>query len=293
MRSLCLLLATCGLVCFTHCNTPKSTVAATEGWTDLLDPELSQWDIWMGVPHVSVRGLPEGTPQSEDVHNGTPMGLNKDPKGVFTMEKEAGEDVLRVSGEIYAGLTSKEQYGDYHLQLQFKWGEKKWEPRLGQQRDNGLLYHCTGDHGAFWNVWMRCLEFQIQENDMGDLFCLAGANSLARTVDVADKKSYQYLESGGVFRGVGRAFGNFRNQRSAPNEKPHGEWNILDLYTVGGAAIHVVNGKVVNALRGAFVEENGKRTELTRGYLQLQSEAAEGYYRGVRIRPLQEFPAAL
>ncbi|MEO0731869.1 MAG: DUF1080 domain-containing protein [Bacteroidota bacterium] len=277
------------LFCITACSISRQATTDPNGWTNLLDPELSQWDIWMGVPHTSVKGLPKGTPQSEDVHNGIPIGLNKDPKGVFTMEG----DVLHVSGEIYAGLTSKKEYGDYHLQLQFKWGEKKWEPRLDQLRDNGLLYHCTGPHGAFWNVWMRCLEFQIQENDMGDLFCLAGANSLVKTVDVADKLVYQFPTSGGVFRGVGNDFGNYRNQRSAPNEKAHGEWNALDLYTIGGAAIHVVNGEVVNALKGAFVSENGQRTELTRGYLQLQSEAAEGYFRNVRIRPLKTFPAEL
>jgi len=236
--------------------------------------------------------LPEGTPQYDDVHNGTPIGLNKDPKGVFTMEKEGQEDILHVSGEIYAGLTSKKEYGNYHLQLQFKWGEKKWAPRLNVQRDNGLLYHCTGPHGAFWNVWMRCLEFQIQENDMGDLFCLAGANSMASTKPTEDNKSYQFAK-GGVFKGVGDKFGNYRNQRSAPNEKAHGEWNTLDLYTVGGAAVHVVNGEVNNVLKDAFLMENGKQVPLERGFIQLQSEAAEGYFKQVRIRQIESFPPAI
>ena len=40
-------------------------VAAEEKWTDLLDPQLSQCELWMGVPHTSVKGLPEGTPQND------------------------------------------------------------------------------------------------------------------------------------------------------------------------------------------------------------------------------------
>ncbi|MEM1357457.1 MAG: DUF1080 domain-containing protein [Bacteroidota bacterium] len=287
----------CGLL-LAGCNLTKPAIALpsdqelSANWTDLLDPELSHWDIWMGVPHVSVKGLPEGTLQSENVHNGTPIGLNKDPKGVFTMIKEGDEDVLHVSGEIYAGLTSKKEYGDYHLQLQFKWGEKKWAPRLKAPRDNGLLYHCTGPHGAFWNVWMRCLEFQIQENDMGDLFCLAGANALAKTKGAPDNKSYQYAGNGD-FNGVGDHFGNYRNQRSAPNEKPNGEWNTLDLYTIDGRAVHMVNGQVVNALKDAFLMEDGVKIPLERGFLQLQSEAAEGFFKNVRIRKLTEFPAEI
>ena len=42
-------------------------------WRSLLDEELSDWEIWMGVPHVSVSGLPEGTPRSTNGRTGTPM----------------------------------------------------------------------------------------------------------------------------------------------------------------------------------------------------------------------------
>ncbi|MGL4462831.1 MAG: hypothetical protein ACRC1K_11835 [Planctomycetia bacterium] len=66
------------------------------------------------------------------------------------------------------------------MSLQFKWGEKKWEPRKNDKRDSGLLLHCVGKHGAFWNVWMRSLECQIQEGDCGDFIALAGSGCNVR-----------------------------------------------------------------------------------------------------------------
>jgi hypothetical protein len=79
-----------------------------------------------------------------------------------------------VTGEIWGALTTRESFSNYHLRLDVKWGEKKWEPRLAQPRNSGLLYHCTGPHGAFWNTWKRSLEFEVQEADMGDLYPLGG-----------------------------------------------------------------------------------------------------------------------
>jgi len=266
-----------------------TNVPVKEEWTDLLDPTFSHWDKFIGVPHVSVP-LPADVPKSEDVHVGTPLGVNNDPLGVFTMIREGGEDVLKVRGQIYGGLTSKQEYGDYHLSLQFKWGERKWEPRLKLQRDNGLLYHCTGPHGAFWNVWMRCLEFQIQERDMGDFFALAGANAFGITAGPQENKQGTF-QKGGERMGIGDHYGNYRNTRSTDEELGHGEWNTLELYTVGGRAIHVVNGKVVNAIDDAHTVINGELVPLTRGKLQLQSEAADGYFRRVKIRPITEIPA--
>ncbi|MEM1063719.1 MAG: DUF1080 domain-containing protein, partial [Planctomycetota bacterium] len=112
---------------------------------------MSQWEVWLGVPHTS---LPiEWDGKSEDGKQGKPLGLG-DRLGVFAVEDVDGEPVLRVSGEIYAGLTTLEEFEDYHLTCEVQWGEKKYAPRLNAKRDSGILYHCVGRHGAFWNVWM-------------------------------------------------------------------------------------------------------------------------------------------
>jgi hypothetical protein len=78
-------------------------------------------------------------------------------------------------------------------------------------------------------------------------------------------------------------------------EKPNGEWNTLELYTLGNTSVHVVNGRVVNVLRNISVlEGNPPQTNiLVGGQLQLQSESAEVEYRRVQIQPITEFPTEI
>ncbi len=52
---------------------------------------------------------------------------HEDPLGVFTVVDGA----IRVSGEEYGGFATKEEYGDYHLVVEWRWGEKTWPPRAG------------------------------------------------------------------------------------------------------------------------------------------------------------------
>jgi hypothetical protein len=257
-------------------------------WRALLDPELSQWEVFIGVPHGSV-GLP-GVPADSDGVHGTPLGLGRDPRRVFSVERAAGEPVLHVSGEVYGGLTTREQFGDFHLRLQMKWGVRKWQPRAEAKRDSGILYHATGPHGAFWNVWKRSLEFQIEEGNIGDLFPLAGALAEVAT---APRGRLWFFDPAGAPRlfGEGAGVASFQAKRSDPRfESAAGEWNTLELIALGRTALHVVNGHVVLVLHAAAVREEGGAVPLTRGQIQLQSEGAEVFFRRVEIRPIAEIP---
>lgn len=265
--------------------TSQGLNAQSEG-LDLLDPQLSHWEKWLGVPRKSVMGLPVGTPQSDDYNTGTPLGLNNDPKNVFTVVTVDGQLTLKVSGEIYGGLTTLQEFSNYHFSCEVKFGELKWPPRERRPRDSGLLYHCTGKHGAFWNVWMRCLEFQVQEENLGDLFPLAGAKA-----DVPSTRSPQEIpgipknrwDPSQPFRSVGAV------ERGQNHESPHGSWTKAEFFVLGTQAIHVVNGHVVLSLDRARLADG---TPLSGGKLQIQSEGSELYYRHIRLRPIQAFPAA-
>ena len=257
-------------------------------WRPLLDPTLSQWEAFLGVPHGSV-GLP-GVPADSDGVHGTPLGLGRDPRRVFTVEREGGEPVLHVSGEIYGGLTAREQFGDFHLRLQMKWGARKWPPRTDAKRDSGILYHATGPHGAFWNVWKRSLEFQIEEGNIGDLFPLAGALAEVATTPRGRLWFFDPADAPRLF-GEGAGVASFQAKRSDPRfESAAGEWNTLELIALGRTALHVVNGHVVLVLHAAAVREEGGTVPLTRGQIQLQSEGAEAFFRRVEIRPIAEIP---
>src|SRR5580692_11246388 len=78
-------------------------------------------------------------------------------------------------------------------------------------------------------------------------------------------------------------------------ENPAGEWNTIELYTLGRTSVHVVNGHVDNVIQNASTIEGPEHTEtpLSSGQLQIQSEGAETYYRRVEIEPITELPAEI
>ncbi|CAN0573521.1 unnamed protein product, partial [Ectocarpus sp. 12 AP-2014] len=227
-------------------------------------------------PEPSVKNLPADYTKDENGENKVPIGLG-DPMGIFKVTKNKNEElVLNISGEVYAGLTSKKDYSNYHITLLFKWGEKKYEPRLNRKRDNGLLYHCHGEHGAFWNVWKSSLEYQIQEGDFGDLYTLAGTKATI-PIDYEGKWSPDSKKLNETIRTI----------RKVDAESPNGQWTRVDLYVVGDSAVHVTNGQVVMALTHA---KNGNGKKLDAGQIQLQSESAACYMKDIYIRPISKFP---
>ncbi len=249
---------------------------------------MSKWESFIGVPHTSV--AIEGYEKMDDYNKGKPVGL-KDPLKVFSMIKQDDEDVLAVSGLIYGGFTTKQEYGNYHFSIEMKWGEKKYEPRLQMLRDSGLLYHCVGAHGAFWNVWMQCIEYQVQEGDMGDLYLLAGTAATV-TSKPLDKGQVQYDATGAPVDSRKDAI--YKAKRGPENyEKPNGEWNVLEYYVVGDHAVHLVNGKKVLEIKNMTAKLDDKVFQLTKGKIQIQSEGAECYYRRASVKPITEIPADL
>lgn len=251
---------------------------SSEDWTPLLDRKLSKWEPFTGIPEASVQKLPRSYKKRLKGDKRPPIGLG-DPMGIYTLEKDNNGDwVLAISGEVYAGLTSKKEYANYHLTLLFKWGEQKYEPRLERKRDSGILYHCYGEHGAFWEVWKACLEYQIQEEDFGDLYVLGGTKA---TVKIDDNKQWDPMST---------KTHRTHTKNALDAELPHGSWNRIDVYVVGDSAIHVTNGKVVLALTDAK-KSTGER--LASGQIQLQSEGAECYMKDINIRPISAFPEAI
>jgi len=241
-----------------------------DGWMPLFNgKDLSGWDTWLGKPF-----------QGKEV-----VGLNKDPQNVYTVVEVDGKPAVRISGEVWGAITTKKEYSNYHFKLEFKWGDKKWPPRDKTVRDSGLLYHCVGPQGAAGTFWMRSQECQIQEKDCGDYWSVAGA-----IVDVEatkEKGPLTYKKGGEKFTVPSKGTGS-RIVKSETNENPG--WNTIEVLTVGGTSVHIVNGKNVMVLTNSRQMVDGKEVPLTRGKLQIQSEGAEVYYRGMAIRPIEAIP---
>jgi len=269
----------------------KTNVELDQNGENLLDSDLSKWDVWMGGVHTSVDLDVE---KSDNVRTSKPLGLNNDPKNVFSVIKGNGEDILHITGEIYGGLTTKNEYGNYHFKTEFKWGEKKWEPRLKDKRDSGILYHAKGVHGAFWNVWMACLEFQVQEGDCGDFIALGdvyGDVPADRKLNKNGKPYFIYNPKGkNTPLKWAKGFESGQASKSELHENPNGEWNTLEIYCLQNESIHLVNGKIVNRVKNARYDIAGKTIPVTRGKIQIQSEAAEIYYKNMTIEPISKFP---
>lgn len=275
------------------------THAAGEQWRPLLNESLSGWEKWLGRPHASVQGLPADLPLEADGKRKAPLGLDNDPKQVFTVTMDEGEPVLHITGEIWGGLTTRESFSNFHLRTQIKWGDARWEPRKETVRDNGILYHCNGPHGVAGGNWKQSLEFQVQEKDMGDFWQVGGTRAEIRASLIDGKYCFDpkadWLHFGQPDPERQPALKPSAAHLPGDFEKPHGEWNNLDLYVIGSDAIHVVNGTVVLALKNSSAIDRGSKAEtpLTAGQLQIQSESAECFYRRLEIAPLEEFPADL
>jgi hypothetical protein len=101
-----------------------------------------------------------------------------DPNKVFTVK----DGMIRISGEGYGGLITNRSYRDYHLIVEFKWGEKTWGNRVDRARDSGVLLHCWGPDGGYSNTWMASIEAQIIEGGVGDILVLSGTDPITGQV---------------------------------------------------------------------------------------------------------------
>ncbi len=209
----------------------------------------------------------------------------EDPAKVFTVH----DGMIHISGEEFGGLTTRDEFHDYHLIAEWKWGERTWRPRKEKARDSGILLHCVGPDGAAGGNWMQSQECQIIEGGCGDFIMVPGRDKPSLTCEVRTgpdgqpyfaKGSPAVTRDSGRFNWWGRDPGwkdviGFRGRRDV--EKPAGEWNRLEVVCDGDTITNIVNGHVVNI---------GTRSSLSRGKLIFQSEGAEIIFRKIEIRPL-------
>lgn len=211
-----------------------------------------------------------------------------DPAKFFKVE----DGVIHVYANESAGseqpnayLLSNGEYQNFRISLEYKWGEKKFAPRANQLRDAGLLYHV---HRLRDGDWPASLEAQIQEGDVGDLWAVS-----ARASSSIDPRTQRFtlLEDGGVPVTVGNDGKFERVRHGRVNEFPG--WNTLEVIVQGDRAMHIVNG-VPNMRVGdmkAWNPDTVNWVKVDKGRIALQAEAAELYYRNIRIRPLTKADA--
>ncbi|RAV99007.1 3-keto-disaccharide hydrolase [Pseudochryseolinea flava] len=266
----------------TTCTTKK------EEWRSLLTKDMQGWENYLSFRHQL--GYNGEAPKDSAGNAIQPIGYNKDTLNIFSTTEEHGETVLRISGEIYGCIFTKEEFENYHLKLKFKWGNLKSDPRKDEYMDSGVLYHSQGESGVdYWRSWMLSQEFQIIEKGNGDFWPISTSIVDISVADTtADTLQYK---AGGIPTSFGHGTGGrIHCLRGKNTEKPNGEWNTLELICFGDKAIYIINDEVVNAISNSRYFDGTTAKPLTKGKLQLQSEAAEIFFKEIQIKNITKIP---
>lgn len=250
--------------------TPTQTIPLLNG------RDLSLWYTWL----------------TDDRH--------EDPRHVFTVQPDG---MLRISGDGFGGLITRDEYANYHLVIEYRWGTETWRTRKDRARDGGLLLHCQGPDGNFGGTkdmpgpWMTSVECQIIEGGVGDILVLQGKDENGETMTASATCTIRRDRDGEAVwspdgekqtftKGRINWFGRdpdwkdvlgFRGKDDV--ESPGQEWTRLECYCAGDTLTYVVNGVVVN-----------RATEVVprQGKILLQTEGAEMFVRKLELRPLPE-----
>ena len=239
-------------------------------WQPLFNGEnLDGWETYIGTP---LNGF-------EDLHATATTGK------VFKVEEIDGEKLIHISGEVNGSLATIDTFSNYHLELVFKWGDKVYT-----NRNSGLLYHSFGEFGEAFGTWMTNIECQLMHGNLGDTYLMN--NTCCETK--ADNQDDRFIYSvNGELTQFGKDFNGPGVKKAADAENPVGEWNTVELYSLGRTTVHVVNGKTVMINTNTGVYENGAIKPLSSGKIQLQSEGADLYIRSIRIKPIKEIPVEI
>ena len=255
------------------------------GWTPLLDASLSKFDVYLSYRGDQIMSVLKGTAPATL----KPVGLNPPQQTAFTTVKEGGAVTLRVSGEYYGCLVTKQSFRNYRFRAKVRWGDKKWEPRLKELKDSGVLYHSRGEFGVdYWKSWALSQEFQVIEHGLGEYWTQATSASDIRVAPKAAGAEAPRWDPDAPWM----TFTAPNNHALAGSDEDRvGQWNQLELVCFGADCVHVVNGKVVMALRNSRYKSFDKYVPLDSGKLQFQSEAAEVFWRDLEIKPIAAMPA--
>jgi hypothetical protein len=185
-------------------------------------------------------------------------------------------------------IATQADYGNYHLRLQYRWGQRRWPPRQWQARNGGVLYHMGAQLPG--RLFPECIEFQMQEGNCGDAILidtlgvqgpsLGGTPLWPNWIPAFPDTPIEPVRAGGYARRWLPRHSDFEIE---------GHWNTLDLVVLEDQAAQLVNGRIVNTVfKLARQLPDGSTAPLTRGRIALEFEWAAIAFRDVMIRDLDE-----
>lgn len=172
-----------------------------------------------------------------------------DAKKTWTVK----DKTLICAGEPWGYLITDKDYGDYKLELEWRWANA--DKNAKSRPNSGVLLHAKGET----QPWPNCFEAQLMSGGAGD-FYLMGCKIEGERKDEKSKSRYP------------------RAMTKKPIEKDLGEWNKYEIVCKGDTCDLTVNGQKVNT---------AKNIERSKGRIALQSEGAEIHFRNIKLTPLK------
>ncbi|MCZ2153204.1 MAG: DUF1080 domain-containing protein [Bryobacterales bacterium] len=256
--------------------------AESTAWRTLFNGrDLSGWETYLATPHPSVK-YPGEVRGAQGAHAG-PVGIGRDPTGVFSVVSKDGKPAIRISGQIFGGLATLDSFTNYHLRMEMRWGELRW--RSDRPRDGGFCIIRTKPGGT-WESLMPSFEYQIQENDMGDFWAINTAAMIpARRLPSGD---WIFDDAAGL-QSFSQPGSPRRCRRGTDGlEHPIGSWNVIELVCLGDESWHLVNGTIVMHLQQLKKRVGDAWVRAEAGRIQIQSEGAELFVRAIQVRPIRD-----
>jgi hypothetical protein len=201
--------------------------------------------------------------------------------------------MIHISGEGRGYLATEQAYQNYHLSLEYRWGQRTDGGKF--VRNSGLLIHGVGPDGAAGGVWMTSIECQLAQGCEGDLIVIRGKDATGTTFPAT-------LASETTLGPDGRTRWKAGGERTAYSGKqfwwsqhdpefkelldtrgrwdvasPRDEWTRVECICSGQRITIRINGQTVNECIDVHPSS---------GKILLQNEGHEVFFRNVEIRPI-------
>lgn len=220
-----------------------------------------------------------------------------DPRGVFSVTTDG---LLRISGDGYGYLSTKDSWCDYILIAEYKWGAFNRPERKHNARDSGLFLHSAGPDGNSTDgdgAFKAAIECQIMQGAVGDFLLIngkdgAGEPLLPRLTTTLSKRKdadgYRWFDPKGephrFERGPGRVNWLHKSERwrdvldfrGARDVDTRDGWTRLECHAQGSTLRISVNGTVVNQATDVWPAH---------GPILIQCEGSEIFFRRLELHP--------
>jgi Domain of Unknown Function (DUF1080) len=214
-----------------------------------------------------------------------------DPRRVFQIT----DGMIHVTGDGFGYIATAEEYRDYHVVVEYKWGKRTDGGKY--VRNSGILLNAIGPDGGADGTWMASIECQLAQGCVGDLITIRGADAKGAMIQVSltsetvmgtDKRP-RWMKGGEPRVFTNRQlwwsqhdpdFKELLDTRGKNDiESPVGEWTRVDCLCAGNRITVRVNGSTVNECYDAFPAA---------GKILLQSEGFELFVRKFELHPLKK-----